>query len=63
MSWKSRAAAALQEVKDKPQGTHAWFVYKEEDGVRCCALCGIIERRDGQNNPCPGKVRVTLRGN
>jgi hypothetical protein len=26
------------------------------------SLCGIVRRRDGLNKPCPGRVRVTLRG-
>jgi hypothetical protein len=26
-----------------------------------CRQCGVVRRRDGQNNPCVGKVRVELR--
>lgn len=26
-----------------------------------CSRCGIIRRSDGQNKPCRGRVRVTLR--
>jgi hypothetical protein len=26
-----------------------------------CSRCGIIRRRDGQNKPCRGRVRVELR--
>lgn len=62
MSWKERHAKAIKDLEGKPKGTHAWFIFREEDGLRCCANCGIIERRDGKNNPCPGKVKVTLRG-
>lgn len=28
----------------------------------CCKQCGIMRRKDGQNKPCRGKVRVELRG-
>lgn len=27
----------------------------------CCSRCGIVRRRDGQNKPCRGRVRVALR--
>jgi hypothetical protein len=26
-----------------------------------CSLCGIIRRRDGENKPCRGRVRVNAR--
>lgn len=39
---------------------HEWFV-PEFIGYECCRKCGIVRRRDDKNNPCRGKVRVTLR--
>jgi len=45
---------------DKPDsqpedGGHDWFQFK---GMTCCKLCGIIQRADGKNKPCPGIVKV-----
>lgn len=25
---------------------------------RCCAICGIVERRDGKNSPCKGRAKL-----
>lgn len=25
---------------------------------RCCAICGIVERRDGKNSPCKGPSKL-----
>ena len=41
-------------------GAHAWFPYH---GLTVCKSCGIVKRREGENKPCPGKVRVALREN
>ena len=27
----------------------------------CCNLCGIVRRRDDNNKPCKGKVKIGLR--
>lgn len=37
---------------------HAWV---ERFGLTCCQRCGIVKRRTGANNPCPGPVRIGLR--
>ena len=29
--------------------------------LHVCRNCGIVRRKDGQNKPCRGKVRVELR--
>ena len=41
-------------------GKHKWI---RRFGLKCCQWCGIVARADGQNKPCPGKVRVALREN
>lgn len=40
------------------QGSHDWHDYK---GLTCCRVCGIVQRRDGQNKPCRGRVKISLR--
>ena len=37
---------------------HDWF---QRFGLTCCKRCGVVQRADGQNKPCPGPVRVGLR--
>lgn len=32
---------------------HEWF---EFHGVTACRRCGVVQRRDGLNKPCPGKT-------
>jgi hypothetical protein len=39
---------------------HDWI---ERFGLNCCRKCGIVQRADGLNNPCPGPIRVELRQN
>lgn len=56
-NWKARHKEAMEKAKD---GEHAWFKFKD-DKFNCCAKCGIIQRKDGKNKPCPGVVKVTLR--
>lgn len=56
--WKTRHKEALAKAKD---GEHAWFKFKD-DNFDCCAKCGIIRRKDDKNKPCPGKVKIELRG-
>lgn len=29
--------------------------------AQVCRHCGIVRRQDGQNKPCRGKIRVSLR--
>ena len=41
-------------------GEHDWFkpaFLKFE----CCRKCGIVRRSDGKNNPCRGRVVLSLR--
>lgn len=42
------------------EGDHDWIA---RFGLTCCRACGIVKRRNGENKPCPGKVRVVLREN
>lgn len=42
--------------------SHNWFHAKRYN-MTVCKHCGIVKRRDGENRPCPGKVRVALREN
>lgn len=39
---------------------HHWF---QKFGLIACKHCGVVQRADGKNKPCPGKVRVALREN
>ena len=55
--WKARHKEAMSKAKD---GEHAWFKFKD-DNFNCCAKCGIIQRKDGKNKACPGKVKIALR--
>ncbi len=55
--WKKDLEKARSEAKE---GEHAWFKFKD-DNFLCCANCGIVQRKDGKNKPCPGRVKVTLR--
>lgn len=61
MSWKDRAQAALDSAGLGP-GEHAWFRFRDGDTYDCCVKCGTIRRADGLNKPCPGRVRISLRG-
>lgn len=40
---------------------HDWFTYGRLNW-ECCRACGIVRRKDGQNSPCKGAVRVGPRG-
>ena len=39
---------------------HLWI---KKFGLMVCKHCGIVQRADGKNKPCPGKVRGALREN
>lgn len=39
---------------------HNWF---KKYGLVLCKHCGIVQRLDDKNKPCPGKIRVVLREN
>jgi len=46
---------------DTPRETvedHDWF---SRFGLVVCKRCGLVQRADGKNRPCPGPVRVALR--
>lgn len=40
---------------------HEWFFYKQ-DQYQSCKKCGTIKNDTNSDRPCPGKVKVTLRG-
>lgn len=40
--------------------SHDWK-FCESYGHICCLKCGIVRRRDGNNSPCKGPVKVGLR--
>lgn len=42
---------------------NGWHYWTWRFGLQCCKHCGIVRRRDENNKPCPGKVRVALREN
>lgn len=60
-NWKERLKKAKEETPEG-SGKHAWFKF-QDDKFDCCAWCGVIRRSDDKNKPCPGKVKVSLRGN
>lgn len=39
---------------------HIWFK-PHFLTYECCRDCGIVKRRDGENSPCKGPVKVALR--
>lgn len=39
-------------------GVHVWMDVEPP----CCAICGKVRRRDGNNKPCRGVARIALRG-
>jgi hypothetical protein len=41
-------------------GNHKW-IETGPVGRFACSYCGIIKRRDGKNDHCPGSVRIGLR--
>lgn len=62
-AFKAEVAAHLDgmPLKDWPlkhPGTHLWATYRN---YQTCACCGIVRRADGQNRPCRGIVRISLR--
>ena len=42
---------------------HDWFHHPKFRPLVTCRKCGIVQRHDDKNKPCPGKVRVVLREN
>ncbi len=42
---------------------HKWAsgLLKRHPEWVCCSVCGIIKNAQGENGPCRGVVRVTLR--
>lgn len=44
-------------------GGHKWFQHPKFRPLVTCKLCGIVQRADGRNKPCPGPTRVQLRDN
>lgn len=44
-------------MSDQPR-EHEWTMFHK---LECCKVCGVVRRRDGQNKPCKGPVKVTLR--
>lgn len=41
-------------------GVHDWFT-PDSIAYECCRKCGVVRRRDNQNNPCRGRVVLSLR--
>jgi len=55
-----RTTSGVLETDALPaRGEHDWH---ERFGLTCCRRCGRVKRRDGENKPCPGQVKVTPRG-
>lgn len=53
------ASTAWPEGVTREEGiAHEWWVYR---GLTCCRNCGIVQRADGKNKPCRGKVSIGLR--
>jgi hypothetical protein len=48
-------------ARERP-GEHLWVTTTIcKQPMECCALCGVVRRRDDKNNPCKGIVRISLR--
>lgn len=43
---------------DKTTLSHVWWIFA---GMTCCRVCGIVQRRDKENRPCKGPVKVRPR--
>lgn len=64
--WRENMRRALAAAGCKTQtefvarypGKHCWF---EFHGLDSCTNCGVVRRRDDQNAPCKGIVRIALR--
>jgi hypothetical protein len=54
-----RGCADQQEWIDRFPGEHCWFLFGQWPS---CAMCGVVQRRDGKNGPCRGMVTIGLRG-
>lgn len=58
LSWQARREAA---IKKAAPGEHAWFQFKDEDPVPCCAFCGNMKNPKSDEKKCPGPAKITLR--
>lgn len=54
-----RGCANLAEWIERFPGEHCWFEF--HGPPMSCAMCGVVQRRDGKSNPCRGIVRIGLR--
>lgn len=48
-------------IKSDDNG-HKWISWHTAVSWLACEKCGIVQRIDGQNKPCPGSVKIVLRG-
>ena len=63
MGLKQKAIEAMGEFTPSEfaalhPGQHVWFV---ESSWSMCAICGVVKRKNAENKPCKGPVRVELR--
>ena len=47
-------------MSDNKPICHHWT---QQGYLMVCKDCGIVQRKDGKNMPCPGKVKVAMRDN
>ena len=40
---------------------HEWVQWKIGSFLTVCKKCGIVKSQDGENKPCKGSVKATLR--
>jgi hypothetical protein len=40
---------------------HVWVAANRLVRWPHCRVCGVIQRKDGNNGPCRGRVKVSLR--
>jgi hypothetical protein len=52
---------ATEEAAREHYEKHNWFDSGMLKGVLSCKRCGLVQRADGNNKPCVGKVQVGLR--
>jgi hypothetical protein len=56
-----KRGSTLFEVTEIVDG-HVWGnVLSSSIPGECCRICGMMRRRDNQNNPCKGPAQITLR--
>jgi len=59
---QARLKEAAKAEKTAPAGEHVEFQWRDGAEELDCIRCGRIKPRKGWPGPCPGKVKIGLRG-